>query len=241
MYAEIKSENKILINRLNENERILLESIYNKSQIENSKITMERLLNDTADFGGVYLSLIEGGPEEIKLNEAIPSKIDLTIGEPAYIVFNTNVKNDNIRILTYTDGTDIEVKSTGNEIVIAPTVLQKINTNIIYYSIEADGFKSISDTVEINIVPKSKAVVSIKAKVTKDTEEYLDDVSITVRDINDTIIPITNDYYYLKPGEYSVEISHQNYITFYDTFTITSDDLLKQSIEKVFTNLEPKL
>lgn len=241
MYAEVKSENKILINRLDDSERILLESIYNKSQIENSKITMEKLLNDTADFGGVYLTLTEGGPEEIKLSEAIPSKIDLPIGESAYIVFNTNVKNDDVRILTYTDGFDIDVKSTGNEITIAPTSLQDLNTNIIYYSIEADGFKSISGNIQINIVARPEAVVSIKVKATEDSEEYLSDVSITVKDKNDTIIPITNDFYYLKPGDYNIEIIHKDYITYYNTFTISSDDLLVSSIEKVFTGLESKL
>lgn len=241
MYAEIKSENKILINRLNETEKILLESIYNKSQIENSKITMEKLLNDTAEFGGIYLALTEGGPEEIKLNEALPSKIDLPIGESAYVIFNTNVENDNVRILTYIDGLDIDVKTTGNEIVISPTSSQNLNTNIIYYSVEADEFKSISGNIQINIVARPEAVVSIKVKETEESEEYLDDVSIIVKDKDETVIPITNDYYYLKPGDYSVEITHENYITYYNTFTITSDDLLVSSIEKVFTGLEKKL
>lgn len=241
MYAEIKSENKILINRPNDNEKILLESIFNKSQVENSKIIMEKLLNDTADFGGIYLTLVEGGPEEIKLNEAVPTYINLPVGDSAHIIFNTNIKNDDIKILLYTGGVDIDATSTGNEIIISPKEPQNLNTNIIYYSIEADGFKSYSGNIEVNIVPRLEAVVLIKVKETNESEEYLEDVSIIIKDKDETVIPITNEYYYLKPGDYSIQISHSDYVTYYNTFTITDEDLLVPSIEKVFTGLEKKL
>ena len=59
MYSEVKNENTILINRLDDSERILLKSIYDKS--ENAKITMKELTDDSGEFGGV---LIEVKPEE---------------------------------------------------------------------------------------------------------------------------------------------------------------------------------
>lgn len=55
MYSEIKNENTILINRLDDSERILLKSIYDKS--ENAKITMKELTDESGDFGGVLVKV----------------------------------------------------------------------------------------------------------------------------------------------------------------------------------------
>ena len=57
MYAEIKSNNKILINRLDENEVILLEEIFNKANEITSIIKMEKLTDETGDFGGVFIEV----------------------------------------------------------------------------------------------------------------------------------------------------------------------------------------
>lgn len=57
MYAEIKSTNQILINRLDENEKLLLKDIAEKAK--NSKVELKELLDETGDFGGVMIELTE--------------------------------------------------------------------------------------------------------------------------------------------------------------------------------------
>lgn len=63
MNAEIKSNNKILINRLNDNERLLLQNIYNESQRVDKIVKLNPLTDETGDFGGVFVE-IEDTPVE---------------------------------------------------------------------------------------------------------------------------------------------------------------------------------
>lgn len=63
MNAEIKSNNKILINRLNDNERLLLQNIYNESQRVDKIVKLNPLTDETGDFGGVFVE-IEDVPVE---------------------------------------------------------------------------------------------------------------------------------------------------------------------------------
>lgn len=63
MNAEIKSNNKILINRLNDNERLLLQNIYNESQKADKVVKLNPLTDETGDFGGVFVE-IENVPVE---------------------------------------------------------------------------------------------------------------------------------------------------------------------------------
>ena len=63
MNAEIKSNNKILINRLNDNERLLLQNIYNESQRVDKIVKLNPLTDETGDFGGVFVE-IEDAPAE---------------------------------------------------------------------------------------------------------------------------------------------------------------------------------
>ena len=63
MNAEIKSNNKILINRLNDNERLLLQNIYNESQRIDKIVKLNPLTDETGDFGGVFVE-IENVPVE---------------------------------------------------------------------------------------------------------------------------------------------------------------------------------
>lgn len=63
MNAEIKSNNKILINRLNDNERLLLQNIYNESQKADKIVKLNPLTDETGDFGGVFVE-IENVPVE---------------------------------------------------------------------------------------------------------------------------------------------------------------------------------
>ena len=53
MYSEIKNNNQILINRLDENEAILLKNFYDESQ--NSILSLTELNGETGDFSGLIL------------------------------------------------------------------------------------------------------------------------------------------------------------------------------------------
>lgn len=55
MYAEIKSNNKILINRLDDTEKILLKDILDNSK--NKNIEFEQVISDDGEFGGIFINL----------------------------------------------------------------------------------------------------------------------------------------------------------------------------------------
>lgn len=64
MYAEIKSNNKILINRLDDSEKILLKDILDSSK--EKTIKFEGVISDDGEFGGIFVTLednIEPEPE----------------------------------------------------------------------------------------------------------------------------------------------------------------------------------
>lgn len=62
MYAELKSQNKLLVNRLDENEKILLKCFAENAK--NKTITIEELTDESGDFGGIFLNLVEPENEE---------------------------------------------------------------------------------------------------------------------------------------------------------------------------------
>ena len=66
MYAEIKSNNKILINRLDDTEKILLKDILEDSK--NKEIKFEQVISDDGEFGGIFINL-EDKEEEVITEE----------------------------------------------------------------------------------------------------------------------------------------------------------------------------
>lgn len=68
MYAEIKGKNKILINRLDNNERIILENIV--ESIDKSDIDIKALTGETGDFDGIMITL---NPTEEVSSESVKS------------------------------------------------------------------------------------------------------------------------------------------------------------------------
>ena len=74
MYAEIKSNNKILINRLDDTEKILLKDILDNSK--NKDIKFEQVLSDDGEFGGIFISL----EDKEDTNSESNSTIELTQG-----------------------------------------------------------------------------------------------------------------------------------------------------------------
>lgn len=241
MYSEVKSENQILINRLNENEKILLESIYNKSQVENSKLSMSKLSDETGDFGGVLINLQEGEIPKIELNEATVKEVWLAIGESIDIEFNTNLSEDKIKILTYTDNNSIAIKSSKNVITINPVETQELSTGVLNYCIEADEYESYTGEITVHIIQRPLAKTYIKVTTKDDTETYIEDASYIVKDKDETqITPLEDGSYNLAVGSYSIEITHIDYITVQSTIKITNSDLLVASVTKILSVMEKK-
>ena len=57
MYAEIKNKNSILINRLDDNEAILLKQILEDSTAPDREVLMKSLSDESGDFGGILISV----------------------------------------------------------------------------------------------------------------------------------------------------------------------------------------
>lgn len=59
MFAEVKDKNKILINRLDDTERILVKELVEASKEDTKKVTITEILDENGDFGGLFLEVIE--------------------------------------------------------------------------------------------------------------------------------------------------------------------------------------
>lgn len=57
MYAEIKSNNQILINRLDDNERIILQDFCKRANESSSSLVITALNDESAEFGGMLLEI----------------------------------------------------------------------------------------------------------------------------------------------------------------------------------------
>lgn len=55
MYAELKSQNKLMINRLDENEKILLKNLLEDSK--DATINFSELTDETGEFGGIFIEV----------------------------------------------------------------------------------------------------------------------------------------------------------------------------------------
>ena len=58
MYAEIKSNNKVLVNRLDDNEKILLQNLLNEAKEEDKQLYVSGITDEMGDFGGVFLEVL---------------------------------------------------------------------------------------------------------------------------------------------------------------------------------------
>lgn len=68
MYATIKDKNKVLINRLSNDEAILLKSIADEAK--EGSISFTELTGETGDFDGIMITVTPKEPEE-EVNEII--------------------------------------------------------------------------------------------------------------------------------------------------------------------------
>lgn len=66
MYAEMKSNNQLLVNRLDDNERLLLKDFCERANADNTEIEITALNDESAEFGGILLEIVESTEDDIE-------------------------------------------------------------------------------------------------------------------------------------------------------------------------------
>lgn len=224
MYSEIKNNNQILINRLDENEAILLKNFYDESQ--NSILSLTELNGETGDFSGLILEKTPIAPKKIESQVKIPVKLDIYPNEEYVYTFKTNVED--AEVLFNQDNYDyLEVKAIDNTLVFNTTNL--VNA-IVNYEVRKEGYKPLKGYFDLASVPRKYTLLQIKT-----TPE---DADIVVKDSKDTqLVPVnitvgSNEKgYVVEEGFYTVEVSKEGYETVTQQIEILANDMLYKTKE----------
>lgn len=57
MYAELKEKNKILINRISDEERLLLKDLVENAKADGASVKVTETLDENGEFGGVFIEV----------------------------------------------------------------------------------------------------------------------------------------------------------------------------------------
>lgn len=212
MYAEIKDDKRLLINRLDNNEVVLLQGL--TSNLDKKEIQVEKLTGETGEFDGIMLAFKEVNPKEIVPTEDIVTSLEVIKNEETSYVFPVN--EDVTILLKLSDYDNIVVTSKNNIITIKSS---EVGNNTISYEIKKDGYNSLSGTIDLVTKERTEAIVTINVTPEPD--------AIKVMDANDTIInPIeSTNIYSLAEGTYTLKVSKIDYKQIISDFTITQEDI----------------
>lgn len=212
MYAEIKDDKRLLINRLDNNEAVLLQGL--TSNLDKKEIQVEKLTGETGEFDGIMLAFKEVNPKEIVPTEDIVTSLEVIKNEETSYVFP--VDEDVTILLKLSDYDNIIVTSKNNIITIKSS---EVGNNMISYEIKKDGYNSLSGTIDLVTKERTEAIVTINVTPEPD--------AIKVMDANDTIInPIeSTNIYSLAEGTYTLKVSKIDYKQIISDFTITQEDI----------------
>lgn len=217
MYAEIKNANKILINRLADTERILLEQI--ATEAETAEITFSKLTGETGDFDGIMIN-VTNTVKKIEPTEKILSEITVLVGEPVEYVLPVDSE---VTVLTAYNNEHLKVTANDNKLVFST---DGVFEDTVYYEITKAGYESLSG--EIKIISKERDEVLLTINT-----EPADPDAILVFDEHDTkLIPLNPDVinvYSLPVGTYKIKVSKIDYKQVEDLLTITSEDLANKT------------
>lgn len=224
MYSEIKNNNQILINRLDENEAILLKNFYDESQ--NSILSLTELNGETGDFSGLILEKTPIAPKAVISEKLIPVNLDIYPNEEYVYTFKTNVED--VEVLFNQDNYDyLEVKAIDNTLVFNTTNLVNAKVN---YELRKEGYQSLYGTFDLASVPRKYIMLQIKT-----TPE---DANIVLKDSKDTqLVPVnitvgSNEKgYVVEEGFYTVEVSKEGYETVTQQVEILANDMLYKTKE----------
>jgi len=211
MYSEIKSNNKILINRVNENESILLENIYNKASLPNSKIVIEKLTDETGDFGGVFIEVIEEDLKTIDVLDDIVEELDVYMNEP--LTYTFPVAKD-VTVTTTNSSDKVTVTTLENTITVTAT--ESVN-DVIHYTISKEGYKSVTGEIKVYVITADRIPVTVNTNP--------ENANVIVLNQYGT------RYYPNKEGNFMLGLGIYKIIAYLDTITktevleITEEDL----------------
>lgn len=212
MYAEIKDDKRLLINRLDNNEAVILQGLV--SDLDKKEIQVEKLTGETGEFDGIMLAFKEVNPKEIVPTEDIVTSLEVIKNEETSYVFP--VDEDVTILLKLSNYDNIVVTSNNNVITIKSS---EVGNNTISYEIKKDGYNSLSGTIDLVTKERTEAIVTINVTPEPD--------AIKVMDVNDTIInPIdSTNIYSLAEGIYTVKVSKIDYKQVTSEFTVTQEDI----------------
>lgn len=212
MYAEIKDNERVLINRLDNNEAVILQGLV--SDLDKKEIQVEKLTGETGEFDGIMLAFKEVNPKEIVPTEDIVTSLEVIKNEGTSYVFP--VDEDVTILLKLNNYDNIIVTSNNNVITIQSS---EVGNNTISYEIKKDGYNSLSGTIDLVTKERTEAIVTINVTPEPD--------AIKVMDANDTIInPIeSTNIYSLAEGTYTLKVSKIDYKQIISDFTVTQEDI----------------
>lgn len=224
MYSEIKNNNQILINRLNDAEAILLKNFYDESL--NSILSLKELNGETGDFSGVILEKTPIAPKAIISEKLIPVNLDINPNEEYVYTFKTNVED--VEVLFNQDNYDyLEVKAIDNTLVFNTTNLVNAKVN---YELRKEGYQSLYGTFDLASIPRKYIVLQVKT-----TPE---DAEVVIKDSKDTqLVPVnvtvgSNEQgYIVEEGFYTIEVSKEGYETVTQLVEILANDMLYKTKE----------
>ena len=249
MYSEIKSSDKILINRLDENEKILLKDIYKRGALPSAKFEMDELTDESGEFGGVMLNLISLDNKDIIVDTDIPKALTITVGDTYSLEIETNIKDETpVIYFKSSDNTAIYenlAETTGISFRALKTVEEPVK---LYYTIAAEGYNTINGSIDLSIIPKETQTVVFE--VYNEDNIPINDVLITVTDNDDTQYIVNEEntfntkYVELPKGTYTVKVqpvdieTYEEYIN--DNYTITDEDLASPNTKLELITLQYK-
>ncbi len=222
MYAEIKKEDKILINRLDNNEKILLKSIVDNSS--NKTIALQELYSDDGEFGGCFVNLTESKEkEELKEMNLLGTLDDFTIqkGNVAVIQFITDVPDNDI---------DVYIRWTGKQALLDSSTISLYpeRTGTFSYCILAEGYKPYLGDFTITVEEQpvdNKGTVRLKIYAGPDNDiTEANEVAVTCTDVTtgtdiEVVRVIDSEGYYTfqvpdYTHPYTIKVSYPNYQTY---------------------------
>jgi len=249
MYSEIKSSDKILINRLDENEKILLKDIYKRGNLSSSKFEMNELTDESGEFGGVMLNLISLDNKDITIETDIPKALTVTVGDNYSLNIETDIKDETpVIYFKSSDNTAIYenlAMTTGISFKALKTLEEPAK---LYYTIAAENYNTTNGSINLSIIPKGTQKVVFE--VYDEDNLPITDVLITVTDSEGTQYIVNEEdnlntkYVELPKETYTIKVQpvdterYEEYIN--ENYIITDEDLASTDTKLELITLQYK-
>lgn len=215
MYSEIKDNKRILINRLNDSEKILLQNMYEESK--NCNLSFTELNGETGDFDGVMLEMTKIEPKDLTLYENILKT--LTIYQKEEYTYIFPVDPDVEVLINYNETDKMKITSKGNVLTI---LANEPLEDTIKYEISKDGYKHIHGEIALTTKVRDTAKVTVNVIPSENVK------AIRVVDAETgTYMKKESPIYNLPVGQYLVFVKYENNdFKLITNFEVTEEDIL---------------